>query len=240
MCPPRSGGPPPSATPNEDRRGAAGRTEDTKIRTTRATVIECGYLPPDRPMRLPLRLSPRLLRHTLAVAALFAQLVAATGAPVASRPPTSHGKSGGVAFPCQDHPCGCSTSEQGWAGDCCCFTLEQKLAWADANGVTPPPHVRPAVEARRANKSCCAKTAASCCEEQPRPAQPSVRWVGGVLSAKCRGDAPGGLFKFELIAIPAAPASTLTNVDPVASACVLDSRLTSTSHIPPTPPPRLA
>ena len=85
-------------------------------------------------MRSPRPLPPHLLRHVVAAAALLGQVVAAVGAPVPSRALAN--KSASVPFPCLGHPCGCSTSEQGWAGDCCCFTLEEKLAWADARDIT--------------------------------------------------------------------------------------------------------
>lgn len=66
-----------------------------------------------------------------------------------------------VAYPCQHRPCGCMTAAQCWRGDCCCFTLEEKLAWAEANGIEPPQHVRPMVEARRQQSAVAAKP--SCC-----------------------------------------------------------------------------
>lgn len=43
-------------------------------------------------------------------------------------------------FPCRNRPCGCQTADQCWK-KCCCFTNTQKLAWAKANGVTPPAFV---------------------------------------------------------------------------------------------------
>lgn len=94
-------------------------------------------------------------------------------------PVPGHSKShGGIPFPCQSRPCGCLTSEQCWKGDCCCFSLEEKLSWAVANGIEPPNHVRPLVESRRTrsmpvkSKSCCtdretgrpAKAGLACCE----------------------------------------------------------------------------
>ena len=210
-----------------------------------ASLGDCRRMPctshPIQPMRLPQLLPPRLLRHAVAVAALLAQLVAATGAPVPSQPPSANSKNRGVPFPCQDHPCGCATSDQGWAGDCCCFTLEQKLAWADARGITPPAHVRPTIAARaKVDKSCCAKAAtASCCEQEPNTEKSGVRWVVGVFAQKCRGEGLGGLLKLELIAAPERDATPRPTFDPTDSVREPDSRLTFTSLCPPTPPPRL-
>ncbi len=78
----------------------------------------------------------------------------------------------GVAYPCQNRPCGCLTSEQCWQGDCCCFTLEEKLAWAEANGVEPPEHVRQLVESRGSRSVLPKKK--SCCSEAEPAATPST------------------------------------------------------------------
>jgi hypothetical protein len=85
-------------------------------------------------------------------------------------------------FPCQDHPCGCQTAEQCWS-HCCCFTPEERWAWAKAHNVEPPAYAEMPVEKpaatgwntvklrdraqnQTAAKSCCqAKTEqASCCK----------------------------------------------------------------------------
>jgi hypothetical protein len=129
------------------------------------------------------------LRDLVVVLTLFSHLMATFGFPL---PTSSHKKpTAGVAYPCQARPCGCPTSEHCWSGDCCCFTIEEKLAWAEANGVEPPEHVRPLVESRRSHPvspkqkscgsvaqaeqspttkpTCCAKrqaATASCCSGQ--------------------------------------------------------------------------
>jgi hypothetical protein len=43
-------------------------------------------------------------------------------------------------FPCQHHRCGCASASQCWQ-QCCCYTEEEKLAWAHAHGVVPPEHL---------------------------------------------------------------------------------------------------
>jgi hypothetical protein len=40
-------------------------------------------------------------------------------------------------FPCQKHLCGCQTAEQCWR-HCCCFTAEERWAWARAHDIEPP------------------------------------------------------------------------------------------------------
>lgn len=86
-------------------------------------------------------------------------------------------------FPCQAHPCGCRTAEQCWS-HCCCFSPEERWAWAKAHNVEPPVYAEKPVEkpiARGWNKvklrdrahqgtaakSCCqAKSGqASCCKQ---------------------------------------------------------------------------
>ena len=78
-------------------------------------------------------------RVPLAVLAAVHFLVA-SGIPLPSvaapRKPTDR------PFPCMDRPCGCQTYDRCWAGDCCCFTMAEKLAWAKANSITPPVSAR--------------------------------------------------------------------------------------------------
>lgn len=200
-------------------------------------------------MRRSRLLSVRRARLPLALAALLAQLVAATGAPL----PRARGARDAIPFPCQGHPCGCSTADRGWAGDCCCFTLEQKLAWADARGVEPPPHVRPTVAARKAaaaaescrakpqksNKSCCAGREPA--DEPPaaRPA-PKVEWVVGVFARKCRGEGPGGLLKAEAGVAPDLPPAPRAGRNARHFARAADAHARPATPRPPVPPPRLS
>jgi hypothetical protein len=210
---------------------------------------------PDLTMRFSRRVLRFPTRHALAVVALLAQFVTVFGAPVLS--PRANAKSGSVPFPCQNHPCGCSTSEEGWAGDCCCFTLEQKLAWAEERGIEPPPHVRATVEARRAAskkvKSCCSKhTKSDCCrtateeiqkppiDEPPANQSHSVRWVAGLFAQKCHGEGTAGLLKFEFASTPdlSGPPRATRHVSEFARPT--DWRANSTPSYPPTPPPRVS
>lgn len=48
-------------------------------------------------------------------------------------------------FPCQNHACGCQTAEQCWS-QCCCFTPEERWAWAKAHHVEPPAYAEKPVE----------------------------------------------------------------------------------------------
>ena len=128
------------------------------------------------------RFARRVRRRDLLVwLALSSHLAVAFGFPLPA--PGRTKPTDGAAYPCQSFPCGCLSSEQCWAGDCCCFTLEQKVAWAEANGVEPPPHVRPLVASRQARPSAPPKKKKSCCAEtapEPAPVPPPT----------CCGDRP--------------------------------------------------
>jgi hypothetical protein len=76
----------------------------------------------------------RALRYRLCVAgACLAYLLVALEIPL----PAAVHKDTSQPFPCQDHPCGCQTAEQCWTS-CCCFTPEERWAWARAHDVQPP------------------------------------------------------------------------------------------------------
>lgn len=196
-------------------------------------------------------------------------------------PAFGSGKSaGGVAYPCQSRKCGCLTSEQCWKGDCCCSTLEEKLAWADANGVEPPPHVRPMVESRRkasaahpkaksccdhhaavddrsaSNRSCCQKKAATCCSESkcdydadavcdhrfdsPKQTPSGVRWVVGIFAQKCKGEPGSGSVDHDPQTVPEATLIALPEVLRETWNAPHSVSVTSRTHRPPTPPPKLS
>ncbi|QDT66545.1 hypothetical protein [Calycomorphotria hydatis] len=62
---------------------------------------------------------------------ILAVLVSLVGVPEFDLP------SIGGLFPCQSHNCGCRTAGQCW-NKCCCYTPQQRLAWARVNGIEPP------------------------------------------------------------------------------------------------------
>ena len=117
-------------------------------------------------------------KHGLACVALVGHLLTALGFPVLTLPSDKRG--GGQPFPCQSHPCGCLTAEECWAGDCCCYTLEEKLAWAETSGIEPPPHVRPLVRERQ-NQRTAPKKKKSCCA----PSGPSESHASEELAPSC-------------------------------------------------------
>lgn len=130
------------------------------------------------------------LRDLVVVLTLFSHLMVTFGFPLPA--PSRTKPTDGVPYPCQSRPCGCLTSDQCWKGDCCCFTIEEKLTWAETNGVEPPEHVRPLVESRRSRpatpkkKSCCSDAE----PEQTVPAQPTCCEKQKPAAASCCSKKP--------------------------------------------------
>lgn len=63
-------------------------------------------------------------------------------------------------YPCENCRCGCFSAEQCWMS-CCCHTLEQRLAWAKANHVTPPSWLN-SLPTRTGKQSLPTNSVASC------------------------------------------------------------------------------
>lgn len=146
----------------------------------------------------------RTLQAWMAAISCAVLLVSSVGLPL----PTIATKDGSKPFPCLKRACGCQTADDCWK-KCCCFTDEEKLAWARENGVTPPEEVVARVAARRGQPnqvaemsgSCCHHTAKSCCDESTssscchatKPAKDSgvssteVKFVVALEAAKCSG-----------------------------------------------------
>ncbi|HEY7157642.1 MAG TPA: hypothetical protein VH575_27045, partial [Gemmataceae bacterium] len=144
----------------------------------------------------------RALRYRLCVTGVgVAYLLAALDIPL----PASVHKDTSQPFPCQNHPCGCQTAEQCWR-HCCCFTPEQRWAWAREHGVEPPAYAEKPIEkpaenpapqgwntvklrdrakqeTKPAAKSCCRASAprSSCCRTtSDRPAKQTPAKSGRV------------------------------------------------------------
>lgn len=81
-------------------------------------------------------------RALVALLLIVNQLVMASGVPLPAAAATPK-KDLSKPFPCMYMPCGCMNADQCWHS-CCCFTMREKLAWAEENGVEPPAFVREA------------------------------------------------------------------------------------------------
>ncbi len=100
------------------------------------------------------RLSLRQITSILLIAGFVAALLPI---PLISTSPNL-GKDLSRPFPCQNRPCGCRSAAQ-CKKKCCCFSDEQKFAWAIRNGVDPS-EVVASTSKRSANsvsapKVCC-------------------------------------------------------------------------------------
>ncbi len=105
------------------------------------------------------------LRQALSWATIAALIACSVGFPL----PASVEKETAVPYPCMNSPCGCKDAEYCWR-NCCCHSLQEKLAWARDNGVAPPAYVLAAVE----RPACCKKdvqknVAKTCCSAHARP-----------------------------------------------------------------------
>ena len=105
-------------------------------------------------------------------------------------------------FACQSRRCGCRTAEQCW-NSCCCFTLEQRIAWARANNAEIPANVL-ARAARAKNEKqiatkvkvcshCAAKTKTCCSPAKGESGKRRIVWVDSAQAQKCRGESSNWL-----------------------------------------------
>lgn len=186
--------------------------------------------------------SRQAIRRSLAASKLLLVWVAmvaycASAIGLAIPMPATAQKVSGEAFPCQHHHCGCHSAEQ-CRRSCCCFSPEQKLAWARANGVAEQAVLDddPKVASTKSSgKSCCQKGGHSASKHSEEDATP---WVHLISAAKCQGLAT--LWITIGVALPPShddgcattvllPSDTITSL-----ACTWPS----TSFPPPVPPPR--
>jgi hypothetical protein len=200
-------------------------------------------------------------RAVLAALAALGQLLGATAFPF---PVTASARDAGQPFPCSGHACGCATAEECWQGDCCCFTLEQKVVWAEANGIEPPAHVPQVLAQRKARAAkqptcCCADGSGHCHEanaskgpgcphcvaEQTHSdlkssGQTTVRWISGFMAQRCHGK--------DWSAVANSDPSTRPDIEngfqlksPFSGTIMLlPPHSQSLSHEPPSPPPRVS
>ena len=135
-------------------------------------------------------------------------------------------------FPCENCPCGCRTAEQCWQ-NCCCYSLEQRLAWAERNGVRPPKWVvERATEST--TKSCCC--CASGCKAKEPDADTDPTPLCGWMALRCQGKTAQWLLAAPTV-LPQ-PFCLLFPEKPAASPRPVSSLLISGwSAPPPVPPP---
>jgi hypothetical protein len=83
------------------------------------------------------KLAERAFRSFVVGLVCLSYAAATVGFPI----PGQAAKGYSTPFPCQNRRCGCRTADECWR-HCCCFTLPERLAWAEANRIEPPAFVR--------------------------------------------------------------------------------------------------
>ncbi|MCS6864803.1 MAG: hypothetical protein RMJ56_18405 [Gemmataceae bacterium] len=151
----------------------------------------------------------RRFRFGLAAVAVFAQLIATTGAPLPIPPhdATSARKAAGSASAPTVSLCSGGSA-------CCCAT---------SGAITC---------------GCCCSAVAKPSPTHAHQSEAEFRWVGGILTAKCRADGLAGLLKADVAALPPTSGSL---PKPSRQPCFVlpaDWYATPLAHRPPTPPPR--
>lgn len=160
-------------------------------------------------------------------------------------------------FPCQHHQCGCANADQCWRS-CCCYSHEEKVAWAEEHGVTLPAEL---VAESRANSAkpagCCHASTAdgqlahtdpqqreerNCCshENEPAPATDSESQHDGVVGIRAL-ECQGGSALWIMLATATPPAPHINFAPDLVSrefAPAIDPRPLGLLWAPEPPPPR--
>lgn len=182
--------------------------------------------------------------------------------------PTPVAKDSSRPFPCQHHRCGCASADQCWR-HCCCFTREQKLAWARENEVSPPEefladdhnadehgddeHLDLAEKPHRCCESKTCSTAATgthdCCSRNAASTHGMKRdcstshdhdnSVLGLRALGCKGIPEVWLALTAIM--PLMPSNVmLADAAPGEWLCLVDAIPFGTALVPEPPPPRIA
>jgi hypothetical protein len=187
-------------------------------------------------------------RDLLVYLTLISHLMVTMGVPLPGRSIRLRDPS--QRYPCQDMPCGCETADECWKGDCCCYTLEEKVTWAEANGIQPPGHVHQLIADRKScslsekKKSCCSDAEPTCCSETvglpSRAGEPKdgVRWTVGLFALKCRCEGPTGFLEVELAVVVDPTPIWSISLDRVGQIAVRADRAFCLPVPPSIPPPR--
>ena len=185
-------------------------------------------------------------QQIMAIVLLVAAVIALLPIPVIFSP-GKVSKDRSRPFPCQDRPCGCRSAEH-CKKKCCCFSAEQKLAWAKRYGIDPSEVVAQAraAEPVAKRKSCCASARTLKSDAKPKTAFPNsatkaaVRFqvVIGAMAQECQGVAQTVSGQFVFVIPPSLTLNLL--VEPTGERVTLDgARFLLPLAEPPVPPPRL-
>lgn len=135
-------------------------------------------------------------KRLTAIASIAILIFAAVGVPF----PMVVKKDRSVPFPCMDRACGCRSAAE-CKQHCCCFSREEKIAWAKSRGLDPST-VAQASPANNtiactslSSKSCCSKKIASSCPHcakkrvaaAPAPSDESADLIVASFERQCQG-----------------------------------------------------
>ena len=178
-------------------------------------------------------------RRLCAGLVLLSYLATASGVPL----PLLPGKDLSQPFPCMDHACGCRSAEECWR-HCCCFTPEEKFAWARRHGIEPPAYAeRPGAccangaEGADSLPPCCAGKSGACCHAAEHRPAAGRGWVIGLTALRCRGLSTVWVTTGSVLP-PAAPLAWRPWPPLVATLSYPDRLPNTHPPSPPDPPPR--
>lgn len=129
-----------------------------------------------------------------------------------------------VPFPCQNRPCGCRSADT-CLKKCCCFTADQKVAWAKMHGHMAAPETSQTSPRR------------TIVNDDPPKSDHRWRTVSFVRSMECQGLGIAGVCFIVTLTAPeclSAPNATGSEYPRLAS-----DTLPTASRQPPVPPPKL-
>jgi hypothetical protein len=150
--------------------------------------------------------------------------------------PAPRFKDKSVAFPCQDHACGCGSAEQCWQ-HCCCFTVQERWTWARDHAIEPPRYAErlPGQEASPGNEAHV-----QCCHHRASLRTASgfqAIEVCGLSALHCRGLAT--LWNGAALAVPPPPVSIWSpSLLPIGWICPSDFSVPTVVISLLDPPPR--
>jgi hypothetical protein len=162
-------------------------------------------------------------------------------------------KNSSQPFPCQDHLCGCQTAEQCWS-HCCCFTPEERWAWARAHNVEPPayaekPADKPAAQGwntvklrdrdTTAKSCCCGHKPDTQASEEHLPADATGLRLATIGVWRCQGYSSLWISAGAVLPVAGLAAWSPEDVPPVR-VCLPSIHADMVPSTPPDPPPRLS
>lgn len=158
-------------------------------------------------------------------------------------------------FPCQDRPCACRSAEQ-CRKTCCCFTPQQKMAWAKRRGLNSfdMPQVATKTKSSTVNTSlkCCSlakaskartvtgKTSIPSDSDHSTPTRQTLRFkmVIGIAAQRCQG-VDQSLSGLPIFLVPPKVELTFTGEPRGERMIPSVERIEAGIIEPPVPPPRL-